>query len=220
MNIKRIPKHIGIIPDGNRRWAEAHGLAKEDGYAYGIEPGKKLFEIGFDLGIQEVSVYAFTQENTHRNRKQIVAFQNACVKFIDWVKDKDVSILVVGDSDSTLFPEKLKKYTEPEKFRNEKKRLNFLVNYSWKWDLSMISFNTGNKPQDKQNILKGVGSHWVSRIDLIIRWGGRRRLSGFLPLQSAYADIFVIDTFWPDFKPQQFFEALHWYETQEITLGG
>lgn len=220
MKFKFIPSHIGIIPDGNRRWAEAHGLSKEEGYAQGIEPGKRLFEIGFDLGIKEVSVYAFTQENTHRNRKQIVAFQNACVKFIDWVKNKDVSILVVGDSSSALFPDKLKKYTVPGKDRAEKKKLNFLVNYSWKWDLNMIPINIGGEPLSKHNVLKNIGSHEVSRVDLILRWGGRRRLSGFLPLQSAYADIFVIDTLWPDFEPQQFYDALDWYEKQEITLGG
>ena len=57
-------------------------------------------------------------------------------------------------------------------------------------------------------------------MDLIIRWGGRRRLSGFLPLQSVYSDFYIVDDYWPDYKPQQFEDALQWYQQQDITLGG
>jgi undecaprenyl diphosphate synthase len=60
----------------------------------------------------------------------------------------------------------------------------------------------------------------VSRVDLIIRWGGRRRLSGFLPIQSVYADMYVIDDYWPDFSPRHVREAIDWYSAQDITLGG
>ena len=65
-----------------------------------------------------------------------------------------------------------------------------------------------------------IASSDISRIDLIIRWGGRRRLSGFLPIQSIYADIYVLDELWPDFKPEQFYRALAWYQDQDVTLGG
>ena len=60
----------------------------------------------------------------------------------------------------------------------------------------------------------------ISRVDLVIRWGGMRRLSGFLPVQSVYADFFVVDRLWPDFQPEDFFQALQWYQRQDITLGG
>ncbi|NLZ51899.1 MAG: dihydroorotate dehydrogenase, partial [Thermoanaerobacteraceae bacterium] len=72
----------------------------------------------------------------------------------------------------------------------------------------------------KRNITDYIKSKDVSRVDLIIRWGGRRRLSGFLPVQSIYSDFYVIDDYWPDFKPQHFWEALEWYDHQDITLGG
>jgi undecaprenyl diphosphate synthase len=73
---------------------------------------------------------------------------------------------------------------------------------------------------EKPGVIKNLRSSGISRIDLIIRWGGWRRLSGFLPVQSVYADIFVVDEYWPDFKPDQFDTALKWYETQSVTLGG
>ncbi len=84
------------------------------------------------------------------------------------------------------------------------------MNYSFK----------NNRPISDSNLVKGIASAEISRMDLIIRWGGRRRLSGFLPIQSIYADFYVLDDFWPDFKPEQFYSALEWYQEQDITLGG
>jgi undecaprenyl diphosphate synthase len=220
LKLKRVPKHIGIIPDGNRRWASAHALPKEAGYEHGIEPGKELFKAGFDLGIDEVSVYTFTKENIHRPKKQIIAFQNAFLEFIEWITAKNVSILLVGDVNSPYFPKKVKKYTKPEKDRMKKKRLNFLVNYSWKWDLSMALINSSKKTVSRTNLMDNIGSRYISRVDLLIRWGERMRLSGFLPIQCAYADIYIIDDLWPDFRVEQFYDALRWYEKQDITLGG
>ncbi len=67
---------------------------------------------------------------------------------------------------------------------------------------------------------QALASAAVSRIDLVVRWGGRRRLSGFLPVQCAYADFYVIDTLWPDSHPEEFIDALTWYQAQDVTLGG
>ena len=86
--------------------------------------------------------------------------------------------------------------------------MNFLVNYGWEWDLSHIGID--GKPY----------SHDISRIDMIIRWGGMRRLSGFLPMQSVYSDFYVKENYWPDYKEEDFLEALEWYQRQDVTLGG
>ena len=90
-------------------------------------------------------------------------------------------------------------------------RVNFLVNYGWEWDLS----GAGTGPVQSR-----LRSHGISRIDLVVRWGGMRRLSGFLPVQSVYADFYVVDRLWPDFQPQDWFDALTWYDRQDVTLGG
>ena len=79
----------------------------------------------------------------------------------------------------------------------------------------MEEFNGG-----RENFIEKIHSRDISRLDLIIRWGGRRRLSGFLPVQSVYADFYIIDAYWPDFKTEHFYEALDWYNEQDITLGG
>ena len=88
--------------------------------------------------------------------------------------------------------------------------------HGWEWDLNSLKMAD---PAQK-DVVNHIKSAEVSRIDLIIRWGGRRRLSGFLPVQSIYADFYVLDDYWPDFKPDHFFQALNWYQEQDVTLGG
>lgn len=205
-NFKRIPKHIGIIPDGNRRWAVKNNLNKKDGYSEGIKPGFELYEIMLEYGIKEATFYGFTHDNTKRPSDQKEAFVEACVSAVNKLANRDANLLVVGNDKSSVFPKELMKYANKRvKFGKGLININFLVNYDWKWDL-----NNGHK----------IASSDISRLDLIIRWGGRRRLSGFLPVQSVYSDIYVLDEYWPDFKKDHFLEALTWYQTTDVTLGG
>ncbi|WP_066634683.1 undecaprenyl diphosphate synthase family protein [Desulfolucanica intricata] len=214
---KRLPKHIGIIPDGNRRWAQNKGLSKEAGYEFGLEPGIQLYEKCLELGIKELTFYGFTQDNTKRPAVQRKAFQKACVDAVKKLSNRDASLLVVGNSTSPLFPPELRAYTTRQTFGRDLIKINFLVNYGWKWDLN---YALRNSDSNHTNMVKAIASTDVSRIDLIIRWGGRRRLSGFLPIQTIYSDFYIVDDMWPDFKPEHFYDALAWYEEQDITLGG
>ncbi|TPE53109.1 undecaprenyl diphosphate synthase family protein [Amaricoccus solimangrovi] len=200
----RIPTHIGIIPDGNRRWANGRGLAREEGYAHGIEPGLHLFEECRRIGIPEASIYGFTQDNTRRPSAQSRAFRAACVAFANEVSRRGAALLVVGDPESAQFPEELRCFLTRQ---GDGMKVNLLVNYGWEWDLAGLADG-------------GLKSAAVSRIDLVVRWGGGRRLSGFLPVQSVYADIYVRDEYWPDYQPDQFGSALAWFGEQDRTLGG
>jgi undecaprenyl diphosphate synthase len=215
---QRLPKHIGIIPDGNRRWALSHGLNKEDGYDYGIEPGFQLYKTCIELGIQEMTFYGFTVDNTKRPSVQTRAFQKACVDAVMNIARYDANLLIVGNTDSPLFPKELLPYTKRVKFGKGLMKVNFLVNYGWDWDLNHS--RTHEEIKRKESFSKRIASADISRIDLIIRWGGRRRLSGFLPIQSIYADFYVIDDLWPDYKPDHLYNALDWYQMQDVTLGG
>lgn len=212
----RLPNHIGIIPDGNRRWAENNGLTKEKGYKLGINPGLLLFKLCQKLGIKEITYYGFTTDNTKRPAKQKEAFTQACIDAVKLLSNEDAELLVLGNTESPCFPQELLPFTERKVFGKGGIKVNFLVNYGWEWDLN-LSRKTNNK---RKNLDLALQSKDISRIDLIIRWGGRKRLSGFLPIQSVYSDFFVIDDFWPDFKPQHIYDALDWYATQDITLGG
>lgn len=204
----RLPKHIGVIPDGNRRWAEAQGLSKEKGYALGVDPGLQVFKLCQQAGIQELSYYGFTVDNVKRASLQRKAFTDACVQAAQVLMQEDVELLVLGNADSAVFPEELLSLTTRTKFGKGGVKVNLLVNYGWEWDLNSLKKNEPLKSAE------------VSRIDLILRWGGKRRLSGFLPVQSVYADFYVRDELWPDFQPEHFQDALEWYQEQDVTLGG
>lgn len=199
-----LPYHIGFIPDGNRRWAQERGFSKEVGYATAVERGYDLYQECKKAGIQEVSIYGFAKDNVRRSPVQKPAFRKACVEFALEIYKQGASLLVIGDDGSDQFPEELKIFRSR---RGEGIKVNLLVNYGWEWDLDGL----------KQG---RINSHQVSRLDLIIRWGGGRRLSGFLPVQSVYADFYVIDDYWPDFNPSHFKRALQWFKRQERTLGG
>jgi undecaprenyl diphosphate synthase len=199
-----IPCHIGFIPDGNRRWAMDHGLPKEAGYDHGINAGLLLYEKCRECGIKEASIYGFTQDNTKRPSIQKLAFSKACVAFAFEIARRGAALLVVGDETSNQFPKALNEFRQRQ---GVGMKVNLLVNYGWEWDLA--GFRNG-----------GLRSSEVSRLDLIVRWGGARRLSGFLPVQSVYADFYVRDEYWPDFDPQHFEHALTWFRNQDRTLGG
>lgn len=220
-SFKRLPKHVAFIPDGNRRWAQNRGMGKEKGYAFGLEPGFELYHICLALGIEELTVYGFTSDNTKRPPEQTTAFQKACVDAVDGLSRLDASLLVVGNDESPLFPQELKPYRKRQNLGNGTIKVNFLVNYDWLWDLSKATTKmNGNSSSTRKSFMECIGSSEVSRIDLVVRWGGRRRLSGLLPVQAVYADFYVLDELWPDFKPEHFFNALRWYESQDISLGG
>lgn len=212
----RIPNHIGIIPDGNRRWAIKSGLTKEKGYSLGIDPGLFLFKQCQKYGIKELTYYGFTTDNTKRPSIQKKAFVDACIKAVEILSEQNAELLVIGNYTSKSFPKELLPYTERKIFGLGGTKVNFLVNYGWEWDLNSLKIGDTSK----KNVSNYIRSNDISRIDLIIRWGGRRRLSGFLPVQSVYSDFYVIDDYWPDFRPEHLDEALNWYNNQDITLGG
>ena len=214
----RLPRHVGLIPDGNRRWAKARGMHPATGYAAGMERGLTMLDECLSLGIEEVSVYGFTTDNTKRPRDQRIAFAEACVLFIEAAMERDIALKVVGDTSSAMFPEVLRTYAK-ERQGTGALKVNMLVNYGWSWDIQN-AVNAQAQSTEKRPFSDTLASADVSRIDLVVRWGGMRRLSGFLPIQCVYSDFYVIDELWPDYEPEQFYDALRWYAKQDVTLGG
>jgi undecaprenyl diphosphate synthase len=179
-------------------------LEKEAGYEHGVAPGIRLFEECRSRGIEEITVFCFTQDNTKRPARQTAAFTNATVALASQIASLGAAIRVVGDQKSKLFPQAL---AELVCSAGSRPKVNLLVNYGWQWDLDGL----------REGRLR---SSDISRLDLIVRWGGGRRLSGFLPVQSVYADIFVHDELWPDYQSHHLDAALAWFKHQDRTLGG
>ena len=199
----RTPKHIGIIPDGNRRWATQNGMKKEEGYEHGLLPGLKLLRAAKKRGVKELTYYGFTVDNCKRPQAQVAAFSDACYKAVKLIENEGVNVCVVGNTKSSCFPSRLLPYTQRDDSPDGKMRVNLLVNYGWEWDMK-----------------NGWASKQIPRIDMVIRWGGMCRLSGFLPLQTVYSDFYIVKDLWPNFQEKHFDDALAWYSKQDITLGG
>lgn len=130
-------------------------------------------------------------------------------------KEGGVSLLVVGDTDSPNFPKELLEYTVRKEIGIPHIRVNFLVNYGWEWDLKNME-----EKNPSRTLLSKIHSRDISRVDLVIRWGNMRRLSGMLPVQTVYADFYVVEHLWPDYCDEDFENALRWYDKQDVTLGG
>lgn len=201
----RIPRHIGVIPDGNRRWAENRGLKREEGYQFGLKPGLRLLRAAKKFGVQELTFYGFTVDNCKRPREQVRSFSHACVEAVKLMEREGVLICVLGNTASKCFPRELLPYTERGRAQGigNAMRVNLLVNYGWEWDMK-----------------NGWASREISRVDMVMRWGGMCRLSGFLPIQTVYSDFYIIRELWPDFREEHFTQGLDWYQKQDITLGG
>lgn len=213
----RIPNHIALIPDGNRRWAQNSGMKKHEGYDHGLNPGVACLKAVQGYGVKELTYYGFTTDNCKRPSIEVEAFKNACIKAIELIQGEDAALLVVGNTDSAMFPKALLPFTEQRViFGKGTTKVNFLVNYGWEWDLSCMHTISNNR----NTIMQNLRSHEISRIDLVVRWGGRYRLSGLLPVQTVYADMYSINEMWPEYEDAHILQALKWYDSQDITLGG
>ncbi len=178
-----------------------NGLNKDGGYEYGLSAGLKLLREAKKAGVEELTYYGFTTDNCKRPKEQVQAFSKACSKAVKLIKNEGVNVYVLGNTRSVCFPKDLLPYTE--KKPGDGMKVNILVNYGWEWDMK-----------------NGWISRDIPRIDMVVRWGGMCRLSGFLPVQTVYSDFYIIKDLWPDFSEKQFTDALDWYQKQDVTLGG
>ena len=161
-------------------------------------------------GIKEVTFYGFTKDNNKRAVDQREAFTQACVDAVALLSGRDANLLVIGNTYSVAFPEALKPYANHRvHFGQGLMNINFLVNYDWEWDL-------GNLKENKE-----LASQEISRIDLHCQVGRTASFKRFSCRRNpSYADFYIINDYWPDFKVSHIMDALKWYQDCDVTLGG
>lgn len=212
-----VPRHVAVFPDGNRRWARAHGLSVQAGYERAIEPLVEVCREAERLAIPELTIYAMSDANTGRPADQIAWILRALAAFAEQVVEIGLPLRIVGDTESVAFPAELSTHRLPPAPARAATQINLLVNYGWRWDLETAARAfAGNVTA---TLLDGLASREVSDVDLVVRWGGRWRMSGFLPIQAASAEFLAIPELWPDFEVGQLHRALAWYRRQVITNG-
>ncbi len=215
--------HIGLIPDGNRRYATKNGKMPWEGHLNGTEKMKDFLKWCLEgKDVNEVSVYALSTENLKRGKEElnylwkIYTAELSNLLADPTIKKNDVKVNIVGDS-SLWIPEvkdlveKVTKATEQHKTR----KLNILLAYGAQFEINSIFHNlNGHRPKSIDEMLMVK-----EPLDLLIRTGGQRRMSNFLLYQSAYAELYFTDTLWPEFSKQEFQKAVDWYWEQQKNFG-
>lgn len=218
---KKIPRSISIIMDGNRRWAREHNLPTLEGHRMGYKKLKEVTDWVDEAGIKFLTVYAFSTENWNRTKKEVVylmdLFRWVLREEIEEFKNKNIRISVVGEKE--LLPDDIQK--EVLRVEKETKNLTGLhvvlaISYGGRSEIvSAVNKIIKDKKNDvsENDFAKYLWTKDIPDPDLIIRSGGEKRLSNFLPWQSAYSELFFIDTHWPAFTKEEFYSIL-----QEYTL--
>lgn len=225
-----VPKHIAIIMDGNRRWARAHGLPDIKGHEAGAETLENLIEPAAKLGVKTLTVYALSTENIQERAKREVfgLFHILQRNFKTKVKkliEKGVRVDVLGELEG--LPKSIRKIIEDVRkmyIKNESITVNIALNYGGKKELieaikDLVKEGIDVNKLNEEIISKHLYTKGQNDPELVIRTGGKIRLSNFLLWQTAYSELYFTPKFWPDFTPKELEKAILWYQNQQRNFG-
>jgi undecaprenyl diphosphate synthase len=224
-----IPHHIGIIMDGNGRWAREHGLLRLEGHRAGTENIRRVLEACGEYGVKIVTIYAFSTENWQRPLEEV----RGLMKILEGVLEREVESLhregvklrhigeLEGLSDSLR--EAVLNAIELTK-DNDRLTLNVAFNYGGRSEIvrgarKLVEMNVDPSDVDEELFSQYLYTAGLPDPDLIIRTGGEMRLSNFLIWQSAYAEYYSTPTYWPDFDKEELYRALQAYAKRDRRFG-
>ena len=228
-----LPRHIAIIMDGNGRWAKGQGKLRVFGHENGTKAVRTTVETCVKLGIEHLTLYAFSTENWNRPKLEVKTLMRLLIsslkKEIDTLQKNNIRLQALGDISSMppkVFQE-LIQVMEATK-SNSTMTLNLALNYGSRDELTHCMREIAQKI--KKNIISiekidetVINEHLYSRnlpdVDLLIRTSGEQRISNFLLWQIAYAELYFTDVFWPDFTDQHLYEAIANYQNRERRFG-
>lgn len=227
-----LPNHIGIIPDGNRRWSKKKGLASYIGHWYGAKKLEEILKFIFKLGVKKVSVYTLSIENLKNRSKEEIndLFKIFKTYFNRWLKGEfkeielyEVKVNFFGNLIS--LPKSLLRLMRKimqKTSKYNKRILNILIAYGGTYEIlhaikKIIKRNVKIEKIDESEFKKYLLVK--DDVDLIIRTGGYSRLSNFLPIQSNYAEIYVINKLWPEITKKDILNAIKWYSKIQRNFG-
>ena len=232
-----LPAHVGVIMDGNGRWAKLRGLPRSKGHIEGAKTFRKIGEYAGNLGIRHISFYAFSTENWSRPQEEVEAimalfgeYLHEAIDRLDENIEKGIRLRFLGDR-SGLSEElvELIDFVENKTKDMTKVNLNIAVNYGGQQEILHSVKNIARDvkaglitPEEisLETITKGLYTLEQPPVDLVIRPSGEQRLSNFLLWQSAYAEFWYSDVLWPDFTEKDFDEALKAFEKRNRRFGG
>ena len=228
-DLSRLPRHIAIIMDGNGRWAKKRGLPRTAGHAAGAEVFRKIATYCKEIGIQYLTVYAFSTENWKRPPEEVEAIMGLLEKFlVEAIRDMEknrVKVKFLGDI-SVLSPNLRKLIAETEEISEKYSgvQVNLCVNYGGKDELvravNACIRENGGKEITEDDIAGHLYTAGIPEPELIIRPSGEYRLSNFLMWQSAYSELYFTDILWPDFTSKDLDDAIVEFQHRDRRFGG
>ena len=225
-----VPTHVAIIMDGNGRWAAQRGLARIKGHKEGVRAAEALLDAASSAGIRHISLFAFSTENWKRPSSEVTALM-ALLRlylrvFLPQLRAKRIRFHHLGSLDG--IPDGIRRdirRLEEETRDHEGMVFHLAVNYGSRLELACAArrcVEDGLRPEevDERALAARLWTAGVPDVDLLIRTSGEMRISNFLLWQSAYAELYITDCLWPDFRAPQLHQALEEYDRRERRFGG
>ena len=238
MDMTKVPTHVGIIMDGNGRWAKAHGVPRVMGHNAGMQSMKKIVIATSNMGIKYLTVYAFSTENWKRSTEEVSGIFNLIVKYVnselEELDENNVHINIFGDY--SMLPKASVDAIDRMVSRhdhNDGLVFNIALNYGGRDEILRSVKEIARQCAEEGRDPGGLTEDDISRYlwsgeehfnvpdpDLIIRTSGEERISNFLTWQSAYSELMFTDTLWPDFTPEEYAEMIAAFASRDRRFGG
>jgi len=233
INLENIPVHVAIIMDGNGRWAKSRGKDRVYGHINGVQAIRNVLEASLELGIKYLTLFAFSDENWARPKKEVNALMNLLVKTlleeVDELSSNGVRLNAIGNLKKlpTKAIDLLDHSFESTKMNN-KITLTLALSYSAKWEITEAVRKLAEKVKNGQLLPDEINEDIFSKElltygmpdpELLIRTSGEKRISNYLLWQTAYSEFYFSDEYWPDFSKQSFYTAIADYQSRERRFG-
>ena len=229
----RVPRHIAIILDGNGRWAKKRGLPRTAGHAVGAETFRKIATYCKNIGVEYLTVYAFSTENWRRPENEVSTIMKLLGKYlqeaIDTMEQEHIRMKVLGDLEG-LSPELQAMIEKTDRIsqRYEGIQANLCINYGGRDEILHAArryakdYAAGRADEaiSEEDFSRYLYSADIPDPDLLIRPGGEQRISNFLLWQCAYAEFYFTDVLWPDFSPEELDKAIAVFNSRDRRYGG
>jgi undecaprenyl diphosphate synthase len=233
IDLEKLPRHIAVIMDGNGRWARMRGKPRVFGHRNGVNAVREISESAAELGVEWLTLYAFSTENWSRPALEVNALMSLLVetirKEIATLNKNNIRLNAIGDLEK-LPSRSYKALLEgiDETASNKRMTLTLALNYSSRWEITKATQQIAEACRDGIISPEAINEELISKYletgqmpypELMIRTSGERRISNYLLWQLAYAELYFTDVFWPDFNKEHFYAALIDFQQRERRFG-
>jgi undecaprenyl diphosphate synthase len=233
IDLEKLPRHIAIIMDGNGRWAKSHGKPRIFGHKNGVTAVREVTEACAELGVEYLTLYAFSTENWNRPAFEVNALMSLLVEAVQnelaKLNKNNIKLNAIGDLHKlpSASRQALLQGIEDTK-HNTRMTLNLALNYSSRWEIvhatKLIAQDVKDNKIQPDEVDEALFSNYLSTKnipdpELLIRTSGEKRISNYLLWQIAYAELYFTDVFWPDFNKNNLYEAIIDFQNRERRFG-